>query len=86
MVHIMWFNGTAEQWVDTLARGGASTVSSKHVIANPLIHFRGARAVTETNAIIVAESTALGYVCTSHIPHPTSASWIVSRSGPDVGD
>ena len=67
MVHIMWFNGTAKQWVDTLARGGASTVSSKHVIANPLIHFRGARAVTETNAIIVAESTALGYVCTSHI-------------------
>lgn len=67
MVHIMWFNGSGHQFVDTLARGGASAVSSKHVIASPLIHLRGARAVTETNAIIVAENVALGCVCTSHI-------------------
>lgn len=67
MVHIMWFNGSGHEFVDTLARGGASAVASKHVIGNPLIHFHGARAVTETDAIIVAENTALGYVCTSHI-------------------
>jgi hypothetical protein len=67
MVHIMWFNGRAEDFVDASSRMGTTDVSSKHVIAHPLIAFHGDRAVTETNAITVTENTALGYVCTTHL-------------------
>lgn len=67
MVHIMWFNGAAADFVAASSHMGKTDLSSKHVIANPLIHFSGRRAVTETNAITVTENTALGAVCTSHI-------------------
>jgi SnoaL-like domain len=66
-VTIIWFNGLASEFVDASARMGATDLSSKHVIANPRLDFRGDRAVSETNAIAVTENTALGYVCTTHI-------------------
>ncbi len=57
-IEITWFSGPAVQFVEGSARMGASDIRTKHLIATPVIQFSpdGRRAVSETNAIIVAES------------------------------
>ena len=60
-IEITWFSGPASQFVDGSARMGESDIRTKHLIATPVIKFSqdGTRAVSETNAIIVAESASL---------------------------
>ncbi|HEY0227721.1 MAG TPA: nuclear transport factor 2 family protein, partial [Mycobacterium sp.] len=67
VIHIMWFNGRADDFVTASSQMAKTELSSKHDIANPLIHFNGPRAISETNATIITEDTALRLICTSHI-------------------
>lgn len=66
-VHLMWFDGTGHAFVDAVSHLTDTDVTSKHIIATPVIEFGGHRATAETNAILVTENTALGYGCTTHI-------------------
>ncbi|WP_411139638.1 nuclear transport factor 2 family protein [Streptomyces sp. x-80] len=65
-IAITWFDGSAADFVDGSARMGASDLRTKHLIANPSITFDGDRALVETNAMIMAENTALDLGCTAH--------------------
>jgi hypothetical protein len=65
-VRMSWFTGSAPDFVEASARMTQSDLRTKHVITAPLIDYSrsGLRAVTETNAIVVAENrrTPLGAV------------------------
>jgi SnoaL-like protein len=65
-VGITWFEGTARDFVDASRRMGASNLITRHVIANPVITFRGDRALVQTNATILAENPALQLGCTTY--------------------
>jgi SnoaL-like domain len=65
-IAITWFDGLAGDFVDGSARMGASSLRSKHVIAGPSVTFNGDRALVQTNAMIIAENTALELGCTAH--------------------
>ena len=65
-IAITWFDGPATDFVAGSARMGASDLRTKHVIAGPSITFNGDRALVETNAMIIAENTALELGCTAH--------------------
>ncbi|TQL54180.1 SnoaL-like protein [Subtercola boreus] len=60
-IEITWFRGSASDFVDASERMGSSDIRTKHLIASPVIRFSedGRRALSETNAIIVAESASL---------------------------
>jgi SnoaL-like domain len=57
-IEITWFSGAATDFVDGSTRMGATDIKTKHLIAAPVIQFSddGTRAVSETNAIVIAES------------------------------
>ncbi|MBR7834270.1 nuclear transport factor 2 family protein [Actinospica durhamensis] len=65
-ITITWFDGLAADFVDGSARMGTTDLRTKHVIANPSITFHGDRALVQTNAMIIAENTALELGCTAH--------------------
>ncbi|WP_328540398.1 nuclear transport factor 2 family protein [Streptomyces sp. NBC_00344] len=65
-IAITWFEGPAHDFVDGSARMGASDLRTKHLVASPSITFRDDRALVETNAMIMAENTALDLGCTAH--------------------
>jgi hypothetical protein len=67
-ISVTWFTGRAADFVDASARMSASALRTKHVIAAPLITFSatGNRAVTETNAVVVAENAELGLGAVTH--------------------
>ncbi|QKW25667.1 nuclear transport factor 2 family protein [Streptomyces seoulensis] len=67
-IEITWFEGPAHEFVDASARMGGSDFRTKHLITAPVVAFAadGARAVAETNAVIVGENTRLGLGCTGH--------------------
>lgn len=66
-VHLMWFTGSGDAFVDAVSDLSATEITSKHIIATPVIEFHGNRATSETNAILVTENTTRGYGCTTHI-------------------
>ena len=65
-IEITWFEGLFSDFVDASARMGESELRTKHVIAAPVITFRGDRALVETNAIIVGEHVRFGVGCMTH--------------------
>ncbi|MDI5963384.1 nuclear transport factor 2 family protein [Streptantibioticus silvisoli] len=65
-IAITWFDGSAADFVEGSARMGASDLRSKHVITSPSITFNGDRALVQTNAMIIAENTALELGATAH--------------------
>lgn len=67
-IEITWFSGLASDFVGASARMGASDIRTKHLIAAPVITFSedGTRAVSETNAIIVAENGSLSLGSQTH--------------------
>lgn len=67
-IEVTWFEGSAARFVDASARMGATDLRTKHLITAPVAAFSaaGTRAVSETNAVIVAENTRLGFGAVSH--------------------
>lgn len=67
-LEITWFTGTPADFVAGSRRMGSSDLDTKHLIATPVIRFSqdGDRAVSETNAVIVAEHRPLGLGCQAH--------------------
>lgn len=67
-IEITWFEGPAQEFVDASARMGVSDLQTKHLIAAPVVTFSadGARVISETNAIIVAENIDLRLGCNCH--------------------
>jgi len=65
-VEITWFEGSAGDFIDGSQRMGASDLRTKHLITSPAITFNGDRALVQTNAMIVAENTALDLGCNAH--------------------
>lgn len=67
-IEITWFEGAASDFVDASARMTATDLRTKHLITAPSVTFSadGTRAVSETNAVIVAENSALGLGCNGH--------------------
>lgn len=67
-IEVTWFEGPASEFVDASARMGASDLRTKHLITAPVVTFSadGMRAVSETNAVIVAENVRLGLGCEAH--------------------
>ena len=67
-IEVTWFEGPASEFVDASARMGASELRAKHLITAPVVTFSadGMRAVSETNAVIVAENVRLGLGCEAH--------------------
>jgi hypothetical protein len=60
VIKIAWFEGLASDFIDASARmSRESNLKSKHVITAPLILFNGARAVVETNVLLVSQNATL---------------------------
>ncbi|MFF5075444.1 nuclear transport factor 2 family protein [Actinoplanes sp. NPDC000266] len=60
-IEVTWFEGLAFDFVDASARMNASDLRTKHLITAPVVTFSsdGDRAVSETNAVIIAENVRL---------------------------
>jgi SnoaL-like domain len=65
-IEVTWFEGLFSDFVDASMRMGASDMRTKHVIATPVVTFHGDRAITETNAFVVAENVRLGIGSIAH--------------------
>ncbi|MBB5916171.1 hypothetical protein BJY24_005083 [Nocardia transvalensis] len=65
-LRILWFSGSARDFVDRSRRMGHGPLRSKHFIGPPAIRFAGERAFVETNAILLAELTDTGIGATVH--------------------
>jgi hypothetical protein len=67
-IEVTWFEGSAVEFVAASAEMGASDLRTKHVITSPVVTFSadGDRAVSETNAVIVAQHVQSGFGCHSH--------------------
>ncbi len=67
-IEITWFEGLASDFVDASARMSASDLRTKHLITSPAVTFSpdGNRAVSETNAVIVAENVRLDLGSNAH--------------------
>ncbi|AHH18756.1 SnoaL-like domain-containing protein [Nocardia nova SH22a] len=65
-LRILWFAGSAHDFVDGSRRMGHGPLRSKHFIGAPAIRFAGDRAFVETNAILLAELTGAGIGATIH--------------------
>lgn len=67
-IEITWFEGAASDFVDASARMATTDLRTKHLITAPRVTFSadGTRAVSETNAVIVAENSSLGLGCNGH--------------------
>lgn len=65
-IEVTWFEGKFSDFVDASMRMGASDFKNKHLIATPVVTFRGDKAVVETNAMIIGDSSALNLGCVSH--------------------
>jgi hypothetical protein len=61
-IEVTWFEGLATEFVDASIRMGASDLHTKHLISAPVVSFSpdATRAVSETNAVILAENVSLG--------------------------
>ncbi|RSS43759.1 nuclear transport factor 2 family protein [Streptomyces sp. WAC08241] len=67
-IEITWFEGPAHEFVDASARMGASDFRTKHLITAPVVTFSddGARAVSETSAVVIGENIRLQLGCNGH--------------------
>ncbi|WP_410586219.1 nuclear transport factor 2 family protein [Amycolatopsis sp. lyj-23] len=67
-ISLSWFTGTSSEFIAGSARMADTDLRTKHVVASPVIRFdpAGNRAVTETNAIVVAENTAMQLGAVAH--------------------
>ncbi|MFC8231349.1 nuclear transport factor 2 family protein [Streptomyces sp. NPDC057287] len=67
-IEITWFEGAASDFVDASARMATTDLRTKHLITSPAVTFSadGSRAVSETNAVIIAENSSLGLGCNGH--------------------
>ncbi|WP_407917784.1 nuclear transport factor 2 family protein [Kitasatospora sp. NE20-6] len=67
-IEITWFEGAASDFVDASARMATTDLRTKHLVTSPTVTFSadGTRAVSETNAVIVAENSSLGLGCNGH--------------------
>jgi hypothetical protein len=67
-IEVSWFEGPASDFVDASQRMGVSDLSTKHLIASPVVTFSsdGTRAVSETNAVIIVENVSLELGCEAH--------------------
>lgn len=67
-IEITWFEGPASDFVDASARMATTDLRTKHLITSPFVTFSadGTRAVSETNAVIVAENGSLQLGCNGH--------------------
>jgi SnoaL-like domain len=66
VIEITWFEGNASDFVDGSMRMGASDLRTKHLVAAPVVVFRGSKAIAETNAMIIAENSKLRVGCSVH--------------------
>ncbi|MEU0505471.1 nuclear transport factor 2 family protein [Nocardia sp. NPDC005998] len=65
-LRILWFSGSAHDFIDAGRRMGHGPLRSKHFIGAPTIRFAGDGAFVETNAILLAELTGAGIGATIH--------------------
>ncbi|MFE6886811.1 nuclear transport factor 2 family protein [Streptomyces sp. NPDC057694] len=67
-IEITWFEGAASAFVDASARMATTDLRTKHLITAPSVTFSadGTRAVSETNAVIVAENSSINLGCNGH--------------------
>lgn len=67
-IEVTWFEGKASDFIQASRGMGKSAISSKHFIGAPIITFSadGQRAVTETNAMIIAMNESIRLGATVH--------------------
>jgi hypothetical protein len=65
-IEVTWFEGSATDFVAGSQRMGKSNMRSKHFVGQPVIRFNGAKAIVETNAMIIGENVALELGCVAH--------------------
>lgn len=65
-IEVTWFEGPAGDFIDGSMKMGASDLRSKHLVSPPTITFRGDRALTITNAMIVVENAKIDLAATAH--------------------
>ncbi|MGW4774774.1 nuclear transport factor 2 family protein, partial [Nocardia sp. NPDC004278] len=65
-LRILWFAGSAHDFIDAARRMGHGPLRSKHFIGAPTIRFAGDGAFVETNAILLAELAGAGIGATIH--------------------
>lgn len=51
-IDISWVRGPVEDFIEGSRRMSAGPISSKHLVASPVVDFHGDRAFVETNAVI----------------------------------
>jgi hypothetical protein len=66
VIEITWFEGPFAQFIEGSKQMGGSKLRTKHLIGTPVVTFNGAKAIVETNAMIVAENAELGLGCCVH--------------------
>ena len=65
-IEVTWFEGNFNDFVDGSMRMGASDLRTKHLIGTPVVTLRGAKAIVETNAMIVGENVRIDLGCSVH--------------------
>lgn len=65
-IEVTWFEGPAADFIAGSQRMGKSDLRTKHFVGQPVVHFNGAKAIVETNAMIVGENIALELGCVAH--------------------
>src|SRR5258708_11581422 len=65
-IEISWFEGLASDFVDGSMRMGKSDFGTKHFISAPLVTFKGDKAITDTNAVVIGENVRLDLGVTAH--------------------
>ncbi|NIE66398.1 nuclear transport factor 2 family protein [Burkholderia sp. Ax-1719] len=65
-IEVTWFEGPAADFIAGSQRMGKSDLRTKHFVGQPVVHFNGAKAIVETNAMIIGENIALELGCVAH--------------------
>ncbi|RDI43655.1 nuclear transport factor 2 family protein [Nocardia mexicana] len=65
-LRILWFSGSARDFIDGSRRMGHGRLRSKHFLGAPAIRFAGDRAFVETNAILLAQLADVPIGATIH--------------------
>jgi hypothetical protein len=65
-IEVTWFEGPATDFIAGSQRMGKSDLRTKHFVGQPVIRFNGAKAIVETNAMIIGENVALELGCVAH--------------------
>jgi hypothetical protein len=65
-IEVTWFEGRAADFINASKKMGTSQLSAKHLISNPVIEYKGNKAIAETDVMIVVHNDSIKLGSTVH--------------------